>query len=100
MSLKESRYQNQIIEKIRNNLPGCVILKNDANYLQGIPDLLILFEDKWAMLEVKVSATARHQPNQTYYVDLLDEMSWCAYIYPENESLVLDDLYETLRSGW
>ena len=77
--------------------PGCVILKNDAGYMQGIPDLLILFENKWAMLEVKASERSREQPNQNYFVELLDSMSFAAFIYPENEDEVLYALQQTFR---
>lgn len=96
----ESKYQAELIKRIKLMLPGCVILKNDSGYLQGIPDLLVLHNERWAMLEVKTSATAKRQPNQDYYVELLDGMSWCSYIYPSIESTVLDELQRTLESGW
>jgi len=97
--MRESVYQNKVIEKIRDLLPGCVILKNDPLYIQGIPDLLVLYSDRWAMLEVKTSPDAPTQPNQPYYVDLFNEMSFSAFIYPENEEAVLDDLQRSLSSG-
>ena len=75
-----------------------MILKNDANYIQGIPDLLILFNDKWAMLECKRNKKASHRPNQEYYVDLLDKMSYAAFIYPENREDILNELQQALRS--
>ena len=78
--------------------PGCVILKNDSNYLQGFPDLLVLYGDKWAALETKNDANARHQPNQEYYVDLLNSMSYSAFIFPENESEVLCEIQRTFQS--
>ena len=74
---------------------GCVILKNDADYLQGIPDILILYRDTWAMLEVKRSPTEKVQPNQEWYIEELNEMSFAAFIYPENEGDVLDALQQT-----
>jgi hypothetical protein len=77
--------------------PGCVILKNDSSYLQGIPDLLVLFQDKWAMLEVKPSKDAPHQTNQPHYVELFDGMSFGAFVYPENEEDVLNDLVQTFQ---
>jgi len=98
--MREAAYQAQLIKRLKLMFPGCVVLKNDSGYLQGIPDLLILFNERWAMLEVKTSQQAKHQPNQDYYVHLLDSMSWCSYIYPAIESTVLDDLQRTLESGW
>lgn len=90
----ESVYQAKLIKKLDKLFPGCFILKNDSEYLQGVPDLLVLFEDQWAMLEVKASADAPTRPNQPYYVDKLDRMSFAAFIYPENEEDVLYDLQQ------
>lgn len=90
--MRENDYQAQLIKRLRRRFRGCVILKNDSEYIQGIPDLTILFENKWAMLEVKASEDAPIQPNQDYYVNLLDEMSYSCFIYPENEEAVMLDL--------
>jgi hypothetical protein len=95
---RENEYQAYLIKEIKRRLPGCTILKNDANYMQGILDLLILHCDRWAMLEVKASADAKLQPNQAYYVEKFGEMSFAAFIYPENEKEVLDALQQTLQS--
>lgn len=92
----ESAYQAKLIKEIRRRLPGCVILKNDTDYLQGIPDLLVLFQSRWAALEVKASRDAEIQPNQDYYVHILNGMSFAAFIYPENEEDILDELQFTL----
>lgn len=75
--------------------PGCMVIKNDPNYIQGIPDLTIFFRDKWATLEVKKSAKARHQPNQDYYVDKMNNMSFSRFISPENKEEVLNELQHT-----
>lgn len=88
----ERDYQAELIHEIQRRYPNAVVLKNDTSYMQGIPDLLILNDDRWAMLEVKLSRRSRHQPNQNYYIDLFDAMSFGAFIYPENEQDVLDDL--------
>ncbi len=90
----EREYQSRLIKKLRRMFRGCVILKNDTDYLQGIPDLLILYKDKWAMLEVKASAGGPVQPNQDYYIIELDLMSFASFIYPENEEEVLYDLQQ------
>lgn len=90
--MRESTYQRNLITKLYRLFPGCVIQKQDPTNEQGIPDLLILFEDRWAMLEVKVSATAPERPNQGYYVDKYNGLSFAAFIHPQNEEQVLHDL--------
>lgn len=94
--MRESSFQQHIIGRLRVMLPNCVIIKNDPQYLQGIPDLLVLFKDRWGMLEIKASATSYKGPNQDYYVDLFDSMSFAAFIFPENEEEVLSDLQHAL----
>lgn len=96
--MRESTYQSRLIKTLRNMFPGCLILKNDSDYLQGIPDLLVLYRDRWAMLEVKPRADAEEQPNQRWYVEELDAMSFGAFIYPENEEEVLDALQRTFQA--
>jgi hypothetical protein len=90
--MRENDYQAQLIKKLRRRFRGCVILKNDSDYIQGIPDLTILYGERWAMLEVKASEDSPVQPNQHYYVDLLDIMSYASFVYPENEEAVIRDL--------
>lgn len=94
---KESDFQSKLIKDIKSMFPGCLVLKNDPNYIQGIPDLLVLYKDQWAMLECKCSKTASRRPNQEYYVDILDEMSYAAFVYPENREDILDELQQTFR---
>lgn len=96
---KENTFQKALIKEIKERLPGCIVLKNDATYCQGIPDLSIFYNDKYAMLECKKSETASHRPNQEYYVDKVNEMSFCRFIFPENREDVLNELYSTLRAG-
>jgi hypothetical protein len=93
---KESKFQKDLIGKIKKALPGCIVMKNDPNYIQGIPDLLILNGDKWASLECKKSESASHQPNQDYYISKMNEMSYASFVYPENEEEVLDEIQRAL----
>lgn len=93
MAKLESKFQKQLMDKIRGMFPGCVILKNDAGYIQGFPDWTIFYKDKWAVLECKRDRNADRQPNQTYYVKLLESMSFSRFVYPENEEEVLRALY-------
>ena len=88
----ENKFQSKLIKELKKEFPGCMVLKNDPTYLQGVPDLLVLYKNKWCALEVKRSATAKHQPNQDYYVDKMSEMSHSAFIYPENKDQVMNDL--------
>ena len=92
MSKLESKYQKELIRKLQDIFVGCIVVKNDPNYIQGIPDLLILYKDKWAALECKRNGKASHRPNQDYYVSKMEEMSFAAFIFPENEDFVLNRL--------
>ena len=94
----ESKFQAKLIKEIKENLPGCIVMKTDPNYIQGMPDLLILHKNKWASLENKRSANAKKQPNQQYYVDKMNEMSFSSFICPENKEAVLSDLYKAPES--
>lgn len=92
MGKLERDYQAGLIDRIAMRFPGCFILKNDEQYIQGIPDLTILYRTYWVMLEVKKSANEPYRPNQKYYLNLLSTMSYTATIYPENEREVLDEV--------
>ena len=95
---KENQFQRTLVREIRNHYNNeCIVTKLDSGYIQGIPDLLILHKDKWATLECKKSKNAHRQPNQQYYVDKMDKMSFSKFIYPENKEEVLNELYETLE---
>ena len=96
--LKERNFQADLIIELRDLYPEAIVLKNDPNYLQAFPDILILFEDKWAALETKRSEHARRQPNQEYYVEKLNDMSYASFVCPENKERVLDELQQALRS--
>lgn len=93
----ESTYQGLLIKHLRRLFPGCIILKNDTDYLQGFPDLTVLWQRYWAVLEVKSRADAPFEPNQEWYIETLDDMSFSAMICPENEEEVLRDLEQAFR---
>ncbi len=95
--MRESKFQAKLIKDIKERLPDCIVLKNDPTYLQGIPDLTVFNNDKWATLEVKKSANATHQPNQDYYVEMMDRMSFSRFVYPENRDTVFSDLIDYLE---
>lgn len=98
MSKLERDFQSSLIQDLKRMFPGCIVMKNDSSYIQGIPDLLILYKNKWASLEVKKNSRAKRQPNQEYYVGQMNEMSFSRFIYPENKEEILNELYETFKS--
>lgn len=91
MSL-ESKIQADLIKDLNVLLPECIILKGNSEYQQGIPDLIVLYKDRWAALEVKRSSKSPARPNQPYYVAKMDEMGFAAFVYPENREYILDAL--------
>ena len=93
----ERDFQAKLIKELKELFPDCIILKNDPTYKQGIADLTILYGSKWATLEVKRSEKSSHRPNQDYYVDKMDEMSFSRFIFPENKEEVLRELQSALR---
>lgn len=97
-SKKESKFQKELIDEIQTRFPDSIVLKNDANYIQGIPDLTIFCGTHWAALECKRDGNASHQPNQEYYVSKMNEMSYAAFVYPENKDVVLDELQRAFGS--
>lgn len=94
----ERDFQAKLIRELKDRFVGCMVMKLDSSYIQGIPDLLVLYRDKWAVLEVKRSRNAKHRPNQDHYVKYMDEMSFSRFIYPENEEEVLDELQQAFQS--
>lgn len=94
----ERDFQSQLIKDLKIIFPGCMVMKLDSGYIQGIPDLLVLWNDKWATLECKRSARSSHRPNQSYYVDKMNEMSFSRFIFPENKEEVLDELQQAFRA--
>lgn len=94
--MRESKFQAALKKELQDTFPGCMVLKQAGpNAPQGIPDLLILYKDKWASLECKRSANAHKQPNQDYYVEKMDEMSFSRFVSPENKEEVIRELQHT-----
>jgi len=93
----ENRFKTKLIAELKELFPGCIVIHMDPTETQGIPDLLILYRDKWAALEGKKSANAPYRPNQPYYVERMNEMSFAAFIYPENKEEILHELQQTLQ---
>ncbi len=96
--MKESKFQSELIKDIKKMYPDAIVLKTDANYIQGFPDLLILHNNKWAALECKKDGKSHHQPNQDYYITKMKSMSFASFISKENRKEVLDELQQSFKS--
>ena len=97
MAKLERDFQANLIKELKKIFVGCLVMKLDSGYIQGIPDLLVLYKNKWATLECKKSASASKRPNQEYYVDKMNEMSFSKFIYPENKDEVLEELHKAFN---
>lgn len=93
----ENKFQANLIKELKQMFEGCIVMKSDSSYIQGIPDLLVLYKNMWASLEVKKSKSAKRQPNQEYYIGLMNKMSFARIICPENKEEVLRDLQQTFK---
>lgn len=94
----ESEYQSRLIKKIKDRFPGCWVEKSSTDFQQGMPDLTVYYNHTWGKLEVKVSLDAPVQPNQQYYIDMFNRMSFAAIIAPENEEEVLVSLQRSFAA--
>ena len=99
MGKLEKDFQSGLIKELKERFPGCIVMKNDPSYIQGVPDLTVLYNNKWAALEDKKDANATHRPNQDYYVDMLNNMSFASFIYPENKEEVLNAMEQSFKAG-
>lgn len=97
MARKENTFQSELIKEIKERFPGAIVLKNDSGYLQGIPDLTVLWKQYWALLECKRESKAVHQPNQDFYIDLADSMSFGRFIHPENKEDILNEMERSFK---
>ena len=100
MSRSENEFQKEVKEDLKIMFDGCMVLKTDPTDIQGIPDFLILYRGKWASLECKKSRNAPKRPNQEYYVNKMNNMSFSRFIYPENKEEVLNELRDVFESRW
>lgn len=92
--VNENVYQRKLKKRIENMFEGSFVVKNDSSFIQGIPDLTVFYKNKYAILEVKRSANEPHRPNQDYYVDMFNGVSYAAFIYPENEKQIIKEMEE------
>jgi len=91
----ESEFQADVKKAVEARFPGCYVAKQDTK--QGTPDLLVLYGKHWALLENKIDENAKHQPNQDWYVNHFNEMSFSAFVNPSNLEEVLDEMERSFQ---
>ena len=94
----ERDFQAKLIKDIKKRFPGCMVMKNDPDYIQGIPDLTVLYGKHWATLESKKGPYAYHRPNQDFYVAKMNDMSFSRFVCPENKEEVLNELEQAFTA--
>lgn len=97
MTKQEREFQRSLVKELKKKFEGAIVLKNDPNYIQGIPDLLLLFGKHWAALELKKAKESKHQANQDYYIRKMNKMSYASFVSPENKEEVLHELEQAFR---
>lgn len=98
----EGEYKTQLTKKILKRFPGlCEVVRLDSALRQGVPDMGVLFRGGyWALLEAKTRMNSKRQPNQEHYVEVFNDMCFAAFICPQNEEAVLDELQQELETRW
>jgi ADP-heptose:LPS heptosyltransferase len=95
--MTESAFKKILIHDLKLRFPNAIITQLDPTYIQGIPDILVLWKDKWAALECKASSKSSKRANQEYYVNLMNDMSFSAFIFPENKEAVLNEMERAFK---
>ena len=94
----ESDFQKQLRKDLEKIFPGCITKKMEPDDPQGFPDLAVWWGKHYAILECKRSVSSPKRPNQDYYVNLFNEWSFSAFVYPENKEGVLHAMERAWKS--
>lgn len=93
----ESDFSEVFTDALEEAFPDSMVIKGNSAYRQGVPDWLLLDGPNWAALELKRDETAKKQPNQPYYVEKMNGMSYAAFVTPSNYREVIDEIQSTFR---
>lgn len=96
MSDLESKFQKEFTDALEEKFPGCLIIKGNSSYRQGLPDWLMLHQDNWAAFEIKRNKNAKRSDSQSYYVNKMNDMSYASFVDPENYREVISEVQQTL----
>lgn len=94
---RESSFQRKLVAELSNLFPGALIYKNEG--IQGFPDLTVLWNRHWALLECKREEDSSKRTNQPYYIERANQMSFGRFVYPENKQEVIHELQQAWGVG-
>ena len=97
IDILENKFKTNLIKEIKSRFEGSEVFHLNPLEAQGIPDLLILHKNKWAMLEGKKSKNATRRINQEFYVDKFNKLSFARFISPETKEEVLNELEQIFK---
>lgn len=98
MSDLESDFQKEYVLELEETFPGSMIIRGNSSWRQGVPDWMLLHGPNWAALELKRDAKAVKQPNQPYYVEKMNAMSYASFVYPSNAKAVIREIQQAFGS--
>lgn len=88
----ESTFEKEFCKALRQTLGERYTYTFKLTAAKGIPDRLILYKDKYALLEFKQYKNAKKQPGQETWVGHFDNLAYAAIVYPENAEKVMQDI--------
>ena len=62
----ENNFQAKLKKELKKRFAGCLVIKLDSADNKGIPDLLILYKNKWDSIECKKYRFENNRHNQEY----------------------------------
>jgi hypothetical protein len=91
-SVKESKFEQDFCRRLRNVDKDVIVVKLTG--ISGIPDRIVLYHDKFVLLEFKRSKNASHRPLQDWYIDHFDGWGLARFVYPENGEEVFSEVLD------
>lgn len=89
----EGTYRSKLIKKLKVHFPGLIVLHNNPNQIKGIPDLTLLYHNRYAMLETKMAPNSSKRPNQDTWISYFERQgAFSAFVNASNEKEIINEL--------
>ena len=95
---RETKFKKMFKKKLKRLYPECIIVEADPTYFWSVPDVYFFLGSFWAALEFKRTEGSSRRPNQEYWVEVLDKMSFARFVYPGVEEEVLSELEAAIQN--